>query len=77
MPSRCLGIITYSSAFTLSVLVWKIMLCITEKWGLCKETFSSAWQRSGKASWRKVLSELNLDREVRVRPITDGIGRSW
>lgn len=38
--------------------------------GTLKRQFTSSWQRSEKASWRKVISELNFEGRGGVRPIT-------
>lgn len=44
-----------------SVLLWKVNYMCCGTMGTLKRQFTSAWQRSEVASWRKVLSKLNLE----------------
>ena len=51
-------------------------ICVVQLWGTEKRCLT-IWQRVEKASWRKVLSELNLEGWVGVRLLTEDISRSW
>ena len=62
-----------------SALPWKINYLCCGTMGALKRQFTSSWQKSEEASWRKVLSEPNLEGQVGVRPIREmgERGRKW